>query len=117
MRGGGGEMGELADPLMAMREAQDDMASRKHAVSLEAERKDEEKEKTGERLVIAASKCRNPANNGISIDVDEEYDGTLQRSPRKKWRIQGTDGKTVAFVEHMKEAELGPVNLREQSFV
>lgn len=104
-------MEDFTDLLMAFREAWDDMELRKDAVKLEAARKVEE-EKTGERLVSAVTNRRRPANNGISTAFDE-VEGTLQRSVRKKRRIQEVDVEMDAFGTHMKEAEFARVNLEQ----
>lgn len=47
----GGEMGELADLRMAMREAKDDWEAQKNATKTSEQKKEEEKERMGQALI------------------------------------------------------------------
>lgn len=53
---GGGEMGELADLLMTMREAKDDIDAHHKAVKTAQRGKDDEKERMEQALVDLATK-------------------------------------------------------------
>lgn len=78
-------MGELADLLMSMREARDDMLDKKNAEKNGLRRRNEEEKQAGKRIVEAAvvGKSTNQVN---ATDVDVEDDGGSRQSTRKKIR-------------------------------
>lgn len=115
---GGGEMGELADLLMSMREARDDMLAQKDATKEEERKRETEKEIIGEHLMAAATSRR----NSVAVDKDNEDNDDLDvlsnESSRKKRKLgrmeNGLRNEMDAFGEHMKEADLARVELEQR---
>lgn len=93
MSGVGGEVGELEELLMEMREARDDMDSKKGADRAAQKAADEEKERVGQELVAASLKRKQADVEEIEVSTDDE-------TPRKKRTSRRT-------VENAAEKDLG----------
>lgn len=109
---GGGELGELADLLMSMREEREDMSLRKNAARNEETRRQERKEEAGRRIILAASSLSHPVSK-VNDDSDEEEEGidkaASNNSARKKRRVVQHESEMDLFGQHLKEAELARV--------
>ena len=128
---GGGEMGELADLLMTLMEARDDLEAKKKTAKLAEERKEEVQERMGRLLMVAAQKrksskdsetedssCRNE-NGAVIIDgvESEAHIRSTNGSVRKKKKtkmVYGADYSLDAFGEHMEDADLARISLERE---
>ena len=132
---GGGEMGELADLLMTMREARDDWESQKKAVKTAEKKKEEDKQRMGEALMSAATARRSSTSSdedqdgsGSSIAdngeeqlkreveiVGVEQLGSVQKKRRKQrnWGAIGVS-EMDRFGVHLKEADLARIELERE---
>lgn len=108
---GGGEMGELADLLMTMREAHDDLDVQKKAAKTAQKRKEEDKERMGQVLVDLATKRKNKSDDDDNTTevCDEEPSSTAKK--RKKRQTALLETEMDRFGEHLKDADLARVDL------
>jgi len=114
---GGGEMGELADLLMMMREARDDMDAKKTVDKETRKKDDEEKEEAGRRLVAASTSRRRSATESETINLEDDEDDLSSQSARKKRRTSTPappGSEMEAFGAQMKEAEIARVELEKE---
>lgn len=107
---GGGEMGELADLLMTMREARDDYVAEKTAAKDAERRRDADKERVGMDLMERA--MRRPR---LEDDEGSEKDPDEMPSSKKRRVSMGARERSELdnFGTHLKEGELARVGLEE----
>ena len=132
---GGGEMSELADLLMKMREARDDWESQKKAVKTAERRKEENKQRTREAFVSAATNRRASSSSHEDADmrgspdpdtgavpavedveiVDVEQQGSAKKNRRQKQKLYAVEVSEIdRFGVHLKEADLAHIELERE---
>ena len=120
---GGGEMGELADILMTMREAKDDWESQKKAVKTKERRKEEDKERMGQALVDAAKKRKRNSSSEVESGNGSENGGngsenggspSSRKSKKLRFAANSSGGELDMFGAHLKEADLARTALERE---
>jgi len=102
---GGGEMGELADLLMNMREAKDDMEAQNKALKTTGKKKEEDKEKMGQVLVDMATKRKAAENAGsVVLSADEDTDEPESARKADLARVE-QDRKRLSFEQERALAD------------
>ena len=102
---GGGQLSEMNELLLQMKEARGDLRSKKHAHKEKVAREEADKERIGQELVDAAvdRKRKISPNYKSSGSSDGESDGERRSGGKGKRRTQrnnGMKGELAAFGEH-----------------
>ena len=119
---GGGEMGELADLLMTMREAKDDFDSQKKAIKTAERKKGEDKERMGAILVSAATKRKAASDSDSSEGSDKDVissegengNGSAKKKVKMRRALPLPAGEMDKFGLHLKEADIARVELERE---
>lgn len=111
----GGEMMELTDPLMTMKEARDDMANKKDAIRVEEKWREEEKKRSGASAISAATLRRETKDDINGEYLGDECEVASNQSSLKKGKINNFVGEIKTemkmFGEHLKKVHLARIKI------
>ena len=110
LSGVGGEVGEIEELLMEMREARDDLAVQKTAKKTAQQETDREKEIIGQALVEMSLKRR--ASDNAREESIEEFPSSAKKTKRLKRMESG--GEMELFGAHLRDADLARIELERE---
>ena len=107
MSGIGGEVGEMDELLMEMRQARDDILAQKACEKTAQRKREDEKDQIGKELVASASKHN---KEGSQSALDDEEMRSAGKNARKGLRV-ASSMDMAAFSLNLHDADLTGVEL------
>ena len=108
MSGIGGEVGEMDELLMEMRQARDDVLAQKACEKTAQQERDDEKDSIGRELVASASKRKKEELQSAS---DDEEMGSGRKKVKTKGLRVDSSMDMAAFSLNLRDADLARVEL------